>query len=98
VHAGRAADPLCPDPGRTRDLPGIFAAEPELVSSRPGQTLTGDKNYSGREFKAQLADMHIELLRPARKGEAEQAGSQLFKPLTPARDRGDPWASPAQHS
>ena len=25
--------------------------------------------------------MHIELLRPARKGEAERAGSQLFKPL-----------------
>ena len=59
----------------------IFATEPELVSSRPGQTLIGDKNYFGREFEAQLANMHIELLRPARKGEAERAGSQLFKPL-----------------
>ena len=59
----------------------IFATEPELVSSRPGQTLIGDKNYSGRDFEAQLAGMHIELLRPARKGEAERAGSQLFKPL-----------------
>jgi hypothetical protein len=59
----------------------ILATEPELVSSRPGQTLIGDKNYFGREFEAQLADMHIELLRPARKGEAERAGSQLFKPL-----------------
>ncbi len=36
----------------------IFATEPELVSSRPGQTLIGDKNYFGREFEAQLADMH----------------------------------------
>ena len=62
-------------------LLGIFATEPELLSSRPGQTLIGDKNYFGREFEAQLADMHIELLRPARKGEAERAGSQLFKPL-----------------
>jgi hypothetical protein len=62
-------------------LPGIFATEPELVSSRPGQTLTGDKNYFGREFEAQPADMHIELPRPARKGEAERAGSQPFKPL-----------------
>jgi hypothetical protein len=59
----------------------IFATEPELVSSRPGQTLIGDKNYFGREFEAQLAGMHIELLRPARKREAERAGSQLFKPL-----------------
>src|SRR6202043_1285393 len=38
----------------------IFATEPELVSSRPGQTPTGDKNYFGREFEAQLADIHIE--------------------------------------
>lgn len=65
-------------------LPGIFATEPELVSSRPGQTLIGDKNYFGRDFEAQLADMHTELLRPTRKGEAERAGAQLFKPLRQA--------------
>jgi hypothetical protein len=59
----------------------IFATEPKLASSRPGQTLIGDKNYFGRDFEAQLADIHIELLRPARKGEAERAGSKLFKPL-----------------
>jgi hypothetical protein len=59
----------------------IFATEPELVSGRPGQTLIGDKNYFGREFEAQLADMDIELLRPARKGETERPGSQLFKRL-----------------
>lgn len=59
----------------------IFATEPELVSDRPGQTLIGDKNYFGREFEGQLADMDIELLRPARKGEPERPGSQLFKPL-----------------
>jgi hypothetical protein len=60
---------------------GRAATEPELLSSRPGQTLISDKNYFGRDFQAQLADIHIELLRPARKGEAERAGSQLFKPL-----------------
>jgi hypothetical protein len=60
----------------------IFATEPTLVTDRPpGQTLIGDKNYFGREFETQLADLNIELLRPARKGEAERAGSQLFKPL-----------------
>jgi hypothetical protein len=57
----------------------ISATEPELLSSRPGQTLIGDKNYFDRDFEAQLADMHIELLRPARKGEAERAGSPLFR-------------------
>ncbi|WUI73424.1 hypothetical protein OHS81_05375 [Streptomyces sp. NBC_00400] len=46
-----------------------------------GQTLLGSKNHFGREFESQLADLNIELLRPARKGEAERAGSQLFKPL-----------------
>jgi hypothetical protein len=32
-------------------------------------------------FESQLAGLNIELLRPARKGEAGRAGSQLFKPL-----------------
>jgi hypothetical protein len=45
------------------------------------QTLIGDKNYSGRWFETQLAGLGIRLLRPARKGEAERAGSQLFKSL-----------------
>jgi hypothetical protein len=52
-------------------LPGIFAIEPELISSRPGQTLTGDQNYFGRDFQAQPAGMHIELPRPARKGRSQ---------------------------
>jgi hypothetical protein len=59
----------------------LLAAEPQLVADRPGQTLTGDKNYFGREFEQQLAELGIRLLRPARKGEAERAGSQLFEPL-----------------
>nr|WP_256641031.1 transposase [Streptomyces murinus] len=60
----------------------IFATEPTLVTDRPpGQTLIGDKNYFGREFKSQLADLNVELLRPARKGKAERVESQLFKPL-----------------
>lgn len=60
----------------------VFATEPTLVTDRPpGQTLIGDKNYFGREFESQLAALNIELLRPARKGEVERAGSQLFKPL-----------------
>jgi hypothetical protein len=59
----------------------MFDVEPELFTSRPGQTLIGDKNYFGADFEARLAELDIRLLRPARKGEAERAGSQLFKPL-----------------
>lgn len=59
----------------------MFEVEPGLLTGRPEQTLIGDKNYFGRGFESQLAQWGIRLLRPARKGEAERAGSQLFKPL-----------------
>lgn len=59
----------------------LLAVEPRLTAEHPGQTLIGDKNYFGREFEQQLADLDIRLLRPARKGEPQRAGSQLFKPL-----------------
>jgi hypothetical protein len=59
----------------------MLAIEPQLTGQRPGQTLIGDKNYFGREFEQQLAELDVRLLRPRRKGEAERPGSQLFKPL-----------------
>lgn len=59
----------------------LLAVEPRLIDERRDQTLIGDKNYFGREFEQQLMELGIRLLRPARKGEAERAGSQLFKPL-----------------
>ncbi|MDJ0384411.1 IS982 family transposase [Streptomyces sp. G-G2] len=59
----------------------IFAVEPGLLAERPGQTLIGDKNYFGAEFEAQLRDAGVHHLRPARKGEAERPGAELFKPL-----------------
>jgi hypothetical protein len=62
-------------------LPGILAAEPGLAASRPGQVLTGDKNYYGRDFEAALAAAGLTLLRPARKGEPASAASPLFRPL-----------------
>jgi hypothetical protein len=52
-----------------------------LVAARPGQVLLADKNYYGRQFEATLADAGIQLLRRARKGESERAGSRFFKPL-----------------
>jgi hypothetical protein len=62
-------------------LAGMFTAEPDLVTARPGQTLIGDKNYFGRDFEATMADAGITLLRPARHGEPARAGAHLFKPL-----------------
>lgn len=62
-------------------LLSMFQAEPALAAGRPRQTLIGDKNYYGRAFQARLDEAAIRLLRPARKGEAERAGSTLFKPL-----------------
>jgi hypothetical protein len=62
-------------------LLGLLAAEPDLLASRPGQTLIGDKNYFGSAFEHELADHAVQLLRPARKGEQERPGAHLFKPL-----------------
>jgi Transposase DDE domain len=62
-------------------LLGMFETEPELVTSRPDQTIIGDKHYFGRDFEQALTDGDLQLLRPARKGEAERRGAHLFKPL-----------------
>ena len=58
----------------------LLAVEPELVAARPGQLLLADKNYYGGEFERVLAGLGLRLLRPARKGEPERAGAELFKP------------------
>ena len=58
----------------------ILTGDPELTTRR-AQTLIADKNYYGREFEATLPGLGITLLRPARKGETERAGSRFFKPM-----------------
>ena len=62
-------------------LLGMLEAGRDVVEAHPGQVLIGDKNYFGRAFEAELAERELDLLRPARKGEARRAGQQLFKPL-----------------
>ena len=62
-------------------LLAMFTIEPGLVASRPGQILIGDKNYYGAAFEAALAAAGIRLLRPARKGEPDPAGTRFFRPL-----------------
>jgi hypothetical protein len=56
-------------------------ADPALSAGRARQIIIGDKNYYGHQFETTLADGRICLLRPARKGEPERAGSRFFKPL-----------------
>jgi hypothetical protein len=56
-------------------------ADPALTAGRDGQIIIADKNYYGHDFEAVLADDGICLLRPARKGEPERAGTRFFKPL-----------------
>ena len=63
-------------------LLGILDTDPTLTGpGRDRQILIADKNYYGREFEATLAAAGVDLLRPARKGEAPRAGGEFFKPL-----------------
>ena len=62
-------------------LLSIFQTDPDLVASRPGQILIGDKNSYGQHFESLLAEAGLTLLRPARKGEPDRPGAQFFKPL-----------------
>jgi len=62
-------------------LRDMLDTTPEVQADHPRQTIIGDKNYYGREFEQQLAELDVRLLRPRRKGEVERLGSQLFKPL-----------------
>jgi hypothetical protein len=62
-------------------LLGILDADPALTAGRDGQTVIADRAYYGRQFEATLTDAGIELLRPARAGEAPRPGTRFFKPL-----------------
>jgi Transposase DDE domain len=59
----------------------ILHTDPTLSAPRPGQIIIGDKNYFGAEFEITLAEAGLTLLRPARKGEPNRAGSRFFTPL-----------------
>lgn len=60
----------------------MLTGTPALSVDREGeQTLIADKGYNGAAFEADLNEIGIQLLRPARKGEAPRAGERLFKPL-----------------
>jgi hypothetical protein len=62
-------------------LLAMLEIDATLVSSRPGQTIIGDKNYFGRDFEEAVAGSDLALLRPVRKGEPRRSGQQLLRPL-----------------
>jgi Transposase DDE domain len=62
-------------------LLGMLEAGRDVMEEHPGQALIGDRNYFGKDFEAELAERHLALLRPVRKGEVPRAGQNLFKPL-----------------
>jgi hypothetical protein len=62
-------------------LPGMPEIDAGLVTARPGQMLTGDKNYFGKAFEEDLAERDLSLLRPVRKGEARRAGQKYLRPF-----------------
>jgi hypothetical protein len=59
----------------------ILGDDPDLLLSRQGQTLIGDKNYYGRDFETTLSQAGLHMLRPARKGEPQRDDQRFFKPL-----------------
>ena len=71
-------------------LLSLLAADPALAAMLPGQILIGDKNYYGHDFEAALAGAGACLLRPARQGEPERAGTPFFKPLARSSNRSTP--------
>ncbi|MFI7425053.1 IS982 family transposase [Nonomuraea sp. NPDC049684] len=62
-------------------LLGMLATAPRVLADYRHPTLIADRQFYGRAFERELAEGGVRLLRPARAGEAERAGAQLFKPL-----------------
>ncbi len=61
--------------GEREVLEAMLAAEADVVDARTGLVLITDKGFSGRQLESMLAENHIGLLRPSRKGEVERWGN-----------------------
>jgi hypothetical protein len=72
------ANPKMDEREVARDL---FEIEGDLLASRPGQVILADKGYASAEFEGFLASKGVDLIRPAKKGEAPQPGARFLKPL-----------------
>ncbi len=59
----------------------LLESQPELLSTRAGQTLIADKGYASAEFETFLNDHGVHLLRPAYKNAPPRPGARLLKPF-----------------
>ena len=64
-------------------LVSMFAADPELAATRPGQTLIGDKNYFGAGFDATMASARITLPAARPQGRARAGRRPVLQALAP---------------
>ena len=69
-------------------LAGMFTADPDLVATRPGQTLIGDKNYFGAGFEATMAARGSGSCGPparaSRTGQAPSSSSRCARSSSPS--------------
>jgi len=72
------ANPKVDEREVARDLLDI---DPVLLASRRGQVLMADKGYRSKEFDAAMADLGVELIRPATKSEPPRPGQRFLKPF-----------------
>ena len=61
-----------------RDLLDI---DPVLLAAHAGQTIMADKGYRSKEFDTAMADLGIELIRPATKAEPPRPGQRFLRPF-----------------
>ena len=59
----------------------MFESDPSLLAGRNGQVLLADKGYASAEFERRLAEIGIELVRPALRRERPRRGQPQLKPL-----------------
>ncbi|MGH3851203.1 MAG: IS982 family transposase, partial [Pseudonocardiaceae bacterium] len=72
------ANPKMDEREIARDLLEI---DPDLLAGHAGQTLMADKGYRSKEFDTVMADLGIELIRPATKAEPARRGQRFLKPF-----------------
>lgn len=67
--------------GEREVLEAMLDRDGALIASRNGIILITDKGFSGPNLEKQLAERHIDLLRPARKTEKQRWGAAVLKKI-----------------
>ncbi|MFD4920838.1 hypothetical protein ACFWNE_05875 [Streptomyces goshikiensis] len=69
---------------RGETLLDLFAAEPSLLASRPGQTLIGDKHYPAGGFEAQLFKLLRQVIESVNESFKNQLDLEHHRGRTPS--------------